>query len=445
MRYYKNLNLLLCFLFISFLGYSQPKNIFVLKIRSEIDPRMSRYVELALKESETKKSDFIIVDMDTYGGAVNDADKIRKAFLDCKKPVFVFINKNAASAGALISIACDSIYMQPGSSIGAATVVNGEDGQAAPDKYQSYMRSMMRATAEVNHRNPKIAEAFVDPDVVLDSTIKKTGKVLTFSTSEAIKNHFCEAQVNTIEDILDRNNIKERDIYYYDLPLSEKIIALFLNPAISGILILIILGGIYFELQTPGFGFPILAAIVAAILYFTPYYLNGLAENWEILCFIIGLILLGLEIFVVPGFGVVGIAGLVLVFTSLILSMLNNDYLNFDFVKKSDLNVAMGIVAMAFLLTVVLLFYTGDKLLNSKRFQKISQKGHKIEPLTKEQLANKLLIGSNAISKSVLRPSGKIEINGEYFDGFSDGEYIEPNENLIITDFLNGSFKVKKA
>lgn len=429
----------------SIASLSQSNKVFVLKIRSEIDPRMSRYVELALQESQTQKSDYIIIDMDTYGGAVDDADKIRKAILDAKKPVFVFINKNAASAGALISIACDSIYMQSGSSIGAATVVNGNDGMAAPDKYQSYMRSMMRATAEANNRNPKIAEAFVDPDIILDSAIKKNGKVLTFSTSEAIKNEFCEAQVNTIEDILKRNNIKTSEIYYYDLPLSEKIIALFLNPAISGILILIMLGGIYFELQTPGIGFPIIAALVAAILYFTPYYLNGLAQNWEILCFIIGIILLGLEIFVIPGFGVVGVAGLILIFTSLILSMLNNDFFNFDYVNKSDLNVAMGIVAFAFVLTVALLFYTGDKLLQSKRFQKIAQAGQKIESLGQQSELQTIHIGSVAISKTVLRPSGKIDLNGENLDAFTEGEYIEPNENVIITAYFNGSYKVKRA
>ena len=283
------------------------KTVFVLEIREEIDPRMSRYVTLALEEATLKKADYIIVDMNTFGGAVDDADKIRTAFLEYNKPVYVFINKNAASAGALISIACDSIFMQPGSSIGAATVVSGSDGSVAPDKYQSYMRSIMRATAETNKRNPKIAEAMVDPDVELDSSIKKTGKVLTFTPSEAIKNGFCEGLVNTIPDLLKKCKINSYKIIRYDLSVSEKIIAFFLNPAISGILILVIIGGIYFEFQSPGLGLPLLAAVIAAILYFTPYYLNGLAENWEILMFIAGLILLGVEIFVIPGFGFIGI------------------------------------------------------------------------------------------------------------------------------------------
>ncbi len=130
--------------------------VFILEIKAEIDPRMNHYVELALEEADRQGADIVVIEMDTYGGAVNDADDIRTMVLEYEKPIYVFINKDAASAGALISIACDSIYMAPGSSIGAATVVTA-DGQAAPDKYQSYMRSMMRSTAEANGRDPQIS------------------------------------------------------------------------------------------------------------------------------------------------------------------------------------------------------------------------------------------------------------------------------------------------
>ncbi|MEP2024640.1 MAG: nodulation protein NfeD, partial [Reichenbachiella sp.] len=283
---YKRLSLLL-FLFIVFLisSYAQDSTkvkplVFILKLDADIDPRTNRYTELALEEAREQNADYAIIEMDTYGGALNDADDIRTRVLEFEKPIYVYINKDAASAGALISIACDSIYMAKGASIGAATVVT-QDGAAAPDKYQSYMRSIMRSTAEANGRDPKIAEAMVDQDVEVDS-ISTEGKVITFSTSEAIKHGFCEAQVSGIEDIMSRSGVEDYDTFEYELTTSDKIIDIFINPFVSGILILIILGGIYFELQTPGVGFPILAALIAIILYFTPYYLNGLAENWEI-------------------------------------------------------------------------------------------------------------------------------------------------------------------
>ena len=193
--------LLLPFLFmiISFFPQQLPaqdkkiERIFTFKIDRDIDPAMNRRVKLALESAEEKEADLIIIEMDTYGGAVNDADDIRTMILEAPIPVYTFINKDAASAGALISIASDSIYMAPGASIGAATVVSGADGSAAPDKYQSYMRSMMRSTAEASGRDPKIAEAMVDEKIAIDG-VTEEGSVVTLSVSEASKFGFCEGE-----------------------------------------------------------------------------------------------------------------------------------------------------------------------------------------------------------------------------------------------------------
>jgi membrane-bound serine protease (ClpP class) len=249
------------------MSQNKPK-VMVMEIKDEIDPRMLRYVRLALGHAEKIKADYVIIDMDTYGGVLTDAKEIVDLVMHFKKPIWVFVNSDAASAGALISIACDSIYMSPGASIGAATVVEG-DGKAAPDKYQSYMRSIMRSTAEENHRDPRIAEGMVDERVVIDS-IKQAGKVITFTTVEAIEHGYCEAKVNSIEEILSRNKISNYELSTFHLGVTEKIIAFFLNPFISGILILVILGGIYFEFQTPGAVFPIAASIVALLFYLVP-------------------------------------------------------------------------------------------------------------------------------------------------------------------------------
>jgi membrane-bound serine protease (ClpP class) len=292
--------------------------VYVFDIKADIDPRMNRRVNLALEEASEKNADLVIIHMDTYGGAVNDADDIRTMILEYDIPIHVFIDKDAASAGALISIAADSIYMAPGASIGAATVVVGGSGEAAPDKYQSYMRSIMRSTAEAKGRDPRIAEAMVDEKLVIEG-ITEAGSVVTFSVSEAIAHGFCEAQVNSIEEIVERQGITDYQIIKHEISTVEHVIAFFLNPMVSGFLILIIFGGIYFELQTPGMGFPILASVTAIILYFIPYYLTGLAANWEVLAFGAGIILILLEIFVLPGFGVFGILGITLVLTGLTL------------------------------------------------------------------------------------------------------------------------------
>ncbi|MFN0047941.1 MAG: NfeD family protein, partial [Cytophagales bacterium] len=419
-------------------GFAKEKKVFVFEIKSEIDPRTSRYTKLALDAATEAKADILVLELNTFGGTVDDADKIRTLLLDYPRPIFVFINKNAASAGALISIACDSIYMANGSSIGAATVVSGNDGMPVPEKYQSYMRSLMRSTAESNKRDATIAEAFVDPDIQLDSTIKKNGKVLTFTTIEALKYGFCEAKLNSIEEILERNMLNSAEIIRYKTSTSENIISFFINPAISGILILIIIGGIYFELQTPGIGFPLFAAILAAILYFVPYYLNGLAEYWEIGVFFVGFILLGLEIFVIPGFGVVGIAGIVCLFGSLILIMLNNKSLDFDYVSNRQLFNALWPVLVGFISSFVLIIVGSKALMQSKYFKKISLTGTDIKPMTIVAGVDNSLVGQMGITKTVLKPFGKIAIDGVVYEASSDSSFIDAGVEIKVTALVNG-------
>lgn len=418
--------------------------VFVGEIKQNIDPRMSRYTKLFLEKAKEKDVDIIIIEMDTYGGAVNDADDIRTMILDYNKPIYVWINKDAASAGALISIACDSIYMSSGASIGAATVVTA-DGKAAPDKYQSYMRSIMRSTAEAKNRDPKIAEAMVDEDIQVDS-ISQKGKVITFSTNEAIKNGFCEAELNSIEEILKRNKIENYKIERYELSSTENIISLFLNPVVSSILILLIIGGLYFELQTPGIGFPLMASIIALILYLTPYYLNGLAENWEIFLFLIGMIFIVIEIFVIPGFGVAGIFGLALTIGSLMLLMLNNDVFDFTFVVSKDILNASGSILIAVLGFGLLLFFGGIKFTESQTFKKIMLED--TQDLDKGYISKKYsdkLIGKNGKAMTILRPSGKITISDKIYDATTSGEYIEKNSKIIVLNNEGSTLKVKKS
>ena len=420
------------------------KKIFTFKIDKDIDPAMNRRVKLAFEKAEESAVDLIIIEMDTYGGAVNDADDIRTMLLESKTPVYVFINKDAASAGALISIASDSIYMAPGGSIGAATVVNGTDGAAAPDKYQSYMRSMMRSTAEATGRDPKIAEAMVDERIVVEG-ISDSTSVITFSVSEAIKYGFCEGEYTSIDEILSAQNLQSAEIIPYEESSTETIISFFLTPAISGVLILIIIGGIYFELQTPGIGFPLLAAIISAILYFTPYYLGGLAENWEILVFIIGIVLLAVELFVIPGFGIFGILGIIGILTGLVLGMIPNQNFDFEFVPAADLFAALLTVILSALGSVVLIFWLTPKINKWGAFRSVAlaDTQQRSEGYTSSFYSNSLL-GKTGVVHSRLRPSGKVELDGEIYDAYSRGEFVDQGEKIIVISTEGTSLKVKQ-
>ena len=444
----------LVFLMIVFISFSLKgqtnetsvkKTIYKFSIKEEIAPPIARMVSKAIDEAHMLKADFIYIEMNTYGGAVDAADSIRTKILKSKIPTWILIQNNAASAGALISIACDSIYMQPGSTIGAATVVD-QQGNQVPDKYQSYMRKKMRATAEQKGRNPDIAEAMVDPDIYIEGIID-SGKVITFTTSEAIKYKFCEAQVNSLDDIIKRNGLTNYQIIEQKISFMDKIISWLISPYVSGILIMIIIGGIYFELQTPGIGFPILAAITAAILYFAPLYLEGLAENWEILIFITGIILVAIEIFVIPGFGVAGISGIILIIAGLTLSMIENVGFDFSISDNDQLFKALLTVIVASIVSLIGSIYLGVKFIESSLFKKfvLSTSENNTYGFNGINEKEKTLIGKTGITVTLLRPSGKIEIDGEIYDSTAEIGFIEKGETVIVNKFEASQLFVSKT
>lgn len=422
---------------------SQTTRVMVMEIKDNIDPRMKRYVDLAIGHANSTEADIVIIEMDTYGGILTDAKEIVDAIMRFEKPIWVFINADAASAGALISIACDSIYMAPGATIGAATVVEST-GQKAPDKYQSYMRSIMRSTAEEKGRDPRIAEGMVDEQLDLDS-ISPPGQVITFSTTEAIQYGYCEAKVNSIEEILERNGVADYDLYRFNLSRTEKIIAFFLNPFISGILILVIIGGIYFELQTPGVGFPGFAALVALVLYLVPYYLNGLAANWEIIALFVGIALLALEIFVLPGFGIAGIAGISLMVMSMILIMLNNDWFDFGLVPTSSIIYATAATLGGIAGGIALLFVGGSRLTQSRYFQRVAltDTQERAQGYTSSFISEPMK-GKVGKAYTVLRPSGKVMIDDQIYDAYTRGDYIDKDTEIIVVNDEGTSLQVRR-
>ncbi len=208
-------------LILTVLGFIQGQDssykIYKFDIKEEIAPPVWHKTKKAFREAREFKTNLILIHMNTYGGMLDAADSIRTTILNSEIPVWVFIDNNAASAGALISIACDSIYMRSGANIGAATVVD-QTGKPMPDKYQSYMRSMMRSTAEASGRDPDIAQAMVDPRFAIEG-ITDTGQVLTFTAQEAMKYNFCEGIAESVNEVLDIAKINDYQIIEQRLTL----------------------------------------------------------------------------------------------------------------------------------------------------------------------------------------------------------------------------------
>lgn len=420
--------------------------IYKFDIKKEIAPPVWRSTKMAMEEAAEMKVDLILIEMSTYGGMLESADSIRTKLLESPIPVYVFIDHNAASAGALIAIACDSIYMSKGSTIGAATVVD-QTGQVVPDKYQSYMRAMMRSTAEATGRDPNIAQAMVDPRIKIEGVID-SGSVLTFTASEALKFGFCEGIAEDVEEVLEIAGIDRYEIVEQELKPMDKIIGFLINPIVSGILIMIIVGGIYFELQTPGVGFPLIAAITAALLYFAPLYLEGLADHWEILLFVAGVILLIVEIFALPGFGVTGISGIVLIVTSLTLALVNNIGFDFRPVDLSKFVVSFFLVIISIFISIILSYYITKSVFGQNRIfgsLALETVESKTEGYTAASEDYSSMVGKTGIAHSILRPVGKVIIDEVVFDAIAESGYIEKGDPVEVTGYRTTQLIVRKA
>ncbi len=426
------------------------KLVYLFEIMETIAPPVWRTTQRSFEEARNLKADYVLIHMNTYGGMVDAADSIRTMILNSPIPVLVFIDNQAASAGALIAIACDSIYMRKGSSIGAATVVD-QSGTPAPDKFQSFMRSTMRATAEshgkdtlvrngdtvlVWKRDPRIAEAMVDPRIAIPGVID-TGQVLTFTVTEAIANGYCEGMAENIPEVLKQAGIRNYEIREHKKTGLDRIIGFLINPFVSGILIMIIIGGIYFELQSPGIGFPIAAAITAAILYFAPLYLEGLAENWELVIFIAGVILVAVEIFAIPGFGVAGVTGILFIITGLAMGMVDNIVFRLDGMAAfqallKSLVIVLGSMLVAFFgsLYISRKIFTSQKTFLHWALDSVQEKDQGFIGVDKVHQSRN--IGKMGTAYTILRPSGKVRVDDEVYDAKAEYGYIEKGATIQV-------------
>mgnify|MGYP006284146699 CR=1 FL=1 len=475
-RMFRNAALLIIF-WMAFLGahagtladsIEEPANqdtlvVYQYTIDQNIEPAAWRLTQRAFGKARQAGADYMVLNLNTYGGLVNIADSIRTRLLNSTIPVIVFITNNAASAGALISIAADSIYMREGARIGAASVVN-QQGQVMPEKYQSYMRSTMRATAEAHgkdtlvrggdtlitwHRDPHIAEAMVDPRIVIDGVVDST-EILTFTTQEAIDNGYCEGRADNIRQVLEKANIQPYRLESYKMTGLESLTGFLMSPALQGILIMIIVAGLYFELQSPGVGFPLIIAIIAGALYFAPLYMEGIAENWELGLFVLGVILIGVELFVIPGFGVAGIAGILLTVTGLVLSMIDNIVFDYQFQWEQAFKSVLQsflIVSVSVFLSLVLSLYLSKKLLTSTgRFSQLvlDSTQQKDEGFIGVDSAQKHLVGKKGTAHTVLRPSGKVIVEGEIYDARSEIGFIDKGEAVRVIEYGTSQLVVIK-
>lgn len=409
----------------------------VVPIKNTIDGGLAAFVERAINEAQQEEKEGIIFHIDTPGGRIDSAVYIKDTILKAKLPTIAFVDKNAISAGALISIACDSLYMSTGASIGAATAVDLQ-GKKASEKIISYFRAQMRATAEAKGRRPDIAEAMVDEELEIEGVSKK-GMLVTLTYNEALELGISNGTVETIDDVLTSLGREKAAIVEYRLNWAELVVRFLTHPMISSLLMSIGFIGLIIEIRTPGWGIGGTIALVALALFFGSHYIVRLAGLGELLLFAIGVILLAVEIFFIPGFGIAGIAGTALIFIGLYLSLMGSIPDPEDF-TRATYTIGWSILFTFIAGYIIIRTFPKTQLFNKLTLETVEST---TEGFTSAETLS-ALVGKKGIALNNLRPAGKADINGSRMDVVSEGEYIERDTPIVISEVHGSRIVVKK-
>jgi len=388
--------------------------VYLISIKGTIDLGLSSYVQRALEEAILNKAKAVILEVDTFGGRVDAAIQIRDKIINLNIPSVAYIKNRAWSAGALIALSAKYILMDKGASIGAA------EPRPADEKNISALSAEFTSTAQSRGRPEKIAAAMVDKDIEIENIIEKD-KILTLNTEQAIKLNFVDGIALNIEEVLNFLNLQDVKIKYISPNWAENISRFVTNPVVSSLLLSIGFLGLIIEFWTLGWGIAGSIGIISLSLFFGGHIIVGLA-GWEaIILFLVGFFLLLAEIFLIPGFGLTGISGIIAILTSIFLTFGNIIQATYSIL------IALGFTIVGFFLLI--------------RYIPATRTWRKFILFTKQEKElgysvgiknSKRLIGKEGIAITPLRPSGMVEVNGEKLNAITRGEYVDSNTKIKI-------------
>ena len=480
---YMLLSLIGCLFMTGGLSAQDTALVYVIDIRNEIGSGLGTYISDGIQTAEMAGADAIVFDVDTPGGRVDSAVNIIRSIQDTQVPTLAFVNRQAISAGAMISIACNQIVMTSGGTIGDSAPVNIQ-GQEVGEKAISYIQGTIRATAERENRNPDIAEAMVDKELVLvklaDGQIIKLlpeeyiareeegeameilcaqGKLLTLSTQQALDYGFADAQAETLTDLLAQYEIVEVDgtklpltedgiaqrqqdfgseinrlktlagarITEVEATLADRVVFFITNPLISSLLLSLGILGIFIEIRTPGFGIPGFLGLLCVGLFFGGHMLTKIGAEWAFLLFLIGIGLIALEVFVIPGFGVAGILGITL--------MLGSVFFVFD--KAYEFRTAVMWLSVSVILSGGLVILAAFLLPETQLFRRLAlstvmdtQMGYHSSSSEDFQA----YLGQSGTALTPLRPSGTARIANNRVDVVTVGDFIAQDSTVKVVN-----------
>lgn len=414
---------------------NQRPTVYVAQIEGTIDLGLAPFIERVLQEAKDNNAAAVVLQINTFGGRVDAAVQIRDALLKSPVQSIAYIDTRAISAGALISLAANAIVMAPGGTIGAATPVQSSGTETKPtsEKTVSYVRKEFSATAESRGRDTLVAEAMVDSDVSIPGVTAR-GKLLTLTTEEALKLKIADFEASTLSAALDQLGLKDAQIIETGTNWAEEVVRFLTNPVVSSLLVSIAMIGIIVEVRTPGFGVPGALGLSSLGLFLWGHWLVNLAGWEEFLLAGAGIVLLLIEAFVIPGFGIAGVLGIIALLGALMMSTVGDGATMQALISAASrlgISLVIALVASLAILRYLPKTRVGRHLVLSTDLT--AESGFTSEPLAEHDLVGKL-----GIAVSPLRPAGIADIDGKRVDVVSDGEFIEAGQPIRV-DHVDGN------
>jgi len=423
-------SLIIALLMTTSLPAAPAQSVYVIPVEGTIDPGQAKFIERHYREAEKLQAALVILEIDTPGGRVDAASEIRDTVKRSAIPTAAYVKGGAISAGALITLAAKTIAMEPGATIGAAEPRIGSE--KADEKYISYFAKEMSSTAGIHGRNPDLAVAMVDSDAEIPGLVEK-GKLLTLTYLEAEKYGYADYIVKDRSELLSKLELSDARIIEAAMSVSEMIARVVTNPYIAPLLLTLGIAGLVIEVFTLGWGIAGTVGIVSLILYFGGHLLAGFT-GWEvILIFLVGVILLGVEM-LAPGFGLPGIGGIICIIISIIMTAPSWE---------------AGVVSLVFAIigTIVLLLLS-FKVLHKRKFWDrliLGLKFNKEDGYVPQSEDFSKHLGKKGTAQTTLRPAGTVVLDeGTRLDVVTAGEFIAKGTRVEVV-FVEGMRVVVQA
>ena len=396
-----------------------PRAVWTIPIDTQITAATVQLVESRLARAAAEQPLAIVFEIDTPGGAVVAAEEISTAILNAPVPTIAVANQ-ALSAGALIAMSAEQLAVLPGGTIGAATAINGLTGETASEKINSVWRGQFRAVAEARGRNARVAEGMVSERIEIPG-LSTSEELVTLTAAQAVEYNIADLRASSVRDALAQLGYGDVSVERLEPTPWERFAGVLTNPLLAAALLAIGVIGVAIEVFTPGFGIPGGVGITALLLFFAGSFAASPPGLLDVALILGGVILIAVELFVIPGFGVAGVLG----FATLAWGVAR--------IFQGNTLTMLGYTTIigAALLGLALWLLPNSRLARpltlSARLSSSPQEETLLEPQSPHQL-----LGQTGSALTDLRPAGTVQLGNLRVDVVTEGGYIASGSDVEV-------------